>query len=236
MRSVRVVALVAGALLAGSVSALAAPIGPTAYLQQSDSPFFGTDFSGGYFYLEDFEDHALNTPGVAGVTGGPASITFGPTFHDSVDADDGAIDGSGLQGDSWFFGGASTGFTFNAAALGGLPTHVGIVWTDGPFGTPVSFIAMNADGTAAACSIGPAAGFANNSFNGETAEDRFFGCVDAGGISSIQVINQNGGGIEVDHLQYGLAVAAPPVPEPASVTLLLLGAAAAGYRRMRRRE
>ena len=230
MRAVRVVALCACALLAGSATALAAPIGPTAYLQQSDSPFFGTDFSGGYFYLEDFEDHALNTPGATGLTGGPTSITFGPTFHDSVDIDDGALDGSGLAGDSWFNGGASTGFSFNAAALGGLPTHVGVVWTDGPFNTPVTFIAMNADGSAISCSIGPSAGFANASFNGETAEDNFFGCIDPGGISKIEVINQFGGGIEVDHLQYGLA-AAPPVPEPATLVLLALGGMLAARRR-----
>ncbi len=89
-----------------------------------------------------------------------------------MDIDDGVLDGSGLAGDSWFFSGAFTGFTFNAGILGSFPTHVGIVWTDGPFQTPVTFRAIGADGVTPVCSIGPAAGFANSSFNGETAEDR----------------------------------------------------------------
>lgn len=201
---------------------ITAAFGPSAYVQASDSPFDGIDFSGGYFHLEDFEDHALNTPGAAGITGGPTSVVFGPGVHDSVDIDDGVLDGSGLAGDSWFFSGASTGFTFSAAALGALPTHVGLVWTDGPFQTPVSFTAIGADGVTAVCSIGPAAGFANSSFNGETAEDRFFGCSDAGGISRIQITNSLGGGIEVDHLQYGNARESE-VPEPLTITLLGVG-------------
>jgi len=43
------------------------------------------------------------------------------------------IDGSGLDGDSYFSWSGSAGltFTFNADVLGSLPTHVDIVWTDG---------------------------------------------------------------------------------------------------------
>ena len=33
----------------GAGSAAAAPFGPSAYVQQSDSPFAALDFSGGYF-------------------------------------------------------------------------------------------------------------------------------------------------------------------------------------------
>lgn len=210
------VALSLGATSVASADAF----GPTAYLQASDSPFAGLSFS--YFHLENFEDHVLNTPGATGVSGGVTSLVFGPGFHDSVDADDGAIDGSGLTGDSWFNGGASTGFSFSAASLGGLlPTHVGLVWTDGPFGTAVTFVAYGADDTTVVCSI-PGSGFANNSFLGETAEDRFFGCSNAGGIARVTVTNALGGGIEVDHLQYGRA-AEDRVPEPATLSLLALG-------------
>ena len=57
-------------------------------------------------------------------------------------------------------------------------------------------------------------------------EDRFFGVFNATGIGSISISNTSGG-IEVDHLQYGAATAAPPsVPEPA--TLLLLGTGLVG--------
>ncbi len=219
--AVRVASFCACALWLTAATVFAAPFGPTAYVQASDSPFAGVDFSGGYFHLEDFEDHLLNTPGVAGTSGGVTSVVFGPAVHDSVDIDDGVLDGSGLLGDSWFFSGASTGFTFDAGVLGALPTYVGFVWTDGPFQTPVSFTAWGADGVSIVCSIPAGAVFANSSFNGETAEDRFLGCSDAGGISRIQATNSLGGGIEVDHLQYGRQ--ALPVPEPTTLALLALG-------------
>ena len=53
-----------------------------------------------------------------------------------MDADDGSIDGSGTAGRSFFSGSGPAGisFTFDAVALGVLPTHAGLVWTDG-FGT-----------------------------------------------------------------------------------------------------
>ena len=137
----------------GAGSASAAPFGPSAYVQQSDSPFAAIDFSSGYFYLENFEDHALNTPGVSGSPGGPTSIVFGSGSHDSVDADDGSIDGGSLAGDNWFNSGASVAFTFNAAVLGALPTHAGLVWTDGPFFTGVTFTAFGADGATAVCTL-----------------------------------------------------------------------------------
>jgi hypothetical protein len=210
--------------------ATSAPFGPSVYVQASDSPFATTDFSTGYFYLENFEDHLLNTTGLAGAPGGVTSVVFGPAVHDSVDADDGTIDGSGLLGDSWFNSGASTSFSFSAAALGALPTYAGLVWTDGPFGTGVTFTAIGADGVTAVCTI-PAASVGNSSFNGETAEDRFFGCSDPGGISRIDVVNGSGGGIEVDHVQYGRPGARTPVPEPASALLVGLGLAVVGIRR-----
>src|SRR5262249_22605979 len=74
--------------------------GPTPYLSFQDSPFRSGTFT--YFYLEDFEDHLLNTPGVAADAGGVTSVIFGPGYHDSVDADDGVIDGHGGLGDSYF--------------------------------------------------------------------------------------------------------------------------------------
>ena len=95
---------------------------PTPYLSFADSPFNGASFS--FFYNETFEDHLLNTPGLSANAGGVTSVVFGPSIHDSVDADDGAINGSGLNGDDYFTGAGSAGvtFAFNAAALGGLPT------------------------------------------------------------------------------------------------------------------
>src|SRR5215475_10221716 len=71
----------------------------------ADSPFAAGvnagDYAGagGYFHLETLEDALFNSPGVTRSTG---SITNPGTITDSVDADDGNIDGSGLQGHSLF--------------------------------------------------------------------------------------------------------------------------------------
>ncbi len=171
-------------------------IGPTPYLCQQDSPFAGVAFT--WHYLETFESGALQVPGVttsAGAVVGPGGLT------DSVDCDDGAVDGSGTNGRSFFSGAGSVGirFTFNAAVLGALPTHAGIVWTDG-----VNFIHFEAF-DALGASLGTVVGnHADGSFGGTTAEDRFYGVIHPGGISAIFISN-DGGGIEVDHLQYGLA-------------------------------
>src|SRR5258705_12020261 len=103
-------------------------IGPTPYLSKNDSPFL-TSINAGTTFLETFESGALTTPGVT-ISGGSVIGPGGLT--DSVDADDGAIDGSGTNGHS-VFGAGTPGitFTFDATVLGHLPTQVGIVWTDG---------------------------------------------------------------------------------------------------------
>jgi hypothetical protein len=193
--------------ISGTAMAAATFFGPSPYLAGPASPFAGMSFE--YWHLEDFEDHLLNVPGVSFVAGpgaGVTSVVFGPAIHDSVDADDGAIDGSGLNGDSFFTQAGATGifFNFSRETLGTLPTHVGIVWTDGA--GEVLFQAFDPEG-ALLGSIGPTSVpgvFPDGSLSGETAEDRFFGVADDGGISSVFISN-NGGGMEVDHLQYGSA-------------------------------
>jgi hypothetical protein len=122
-------------------------------------------------------------------------------FIDSVDADDGSIDGSGSNGHSFFAGNGAAGitFTFNQTTLGAFPTQVGIVWTDGDGTT--TFEAFDPVGGSLG-TIGPVS-IAIPPNSGETAEDRFFGVTSAGGISAIKISNSSGG-IEVDHLQYGL--------------------------------
>ncbi len=181
-----VVLLFAPVVLAGDL------IGPTPYLSASDSPF---NLAGTNAYLETFEDLLLNVPGVSAVNGtpiGPGGLT------DSVDGDDGAVDGSGTNGRSFFSGAGASGihFVFNAAVLGGLPTQAGIVWTDG--GGTISFTAYDENGV----EIGTLSGnHADGSFFGTTDEDRFYGVTHAEGISEIWITNSSGG-IEVDHLQY----------------------------------
>ena len=148
---------------------------------------------------------------------------------DSVDSDDGSIDGSGTGGHSLYtnFGSTSLRFTFNAGALGGiLPTHAGIVWTDvgvttstTGFGS-VSFEAFDQFGASLGV-IGPFV-LGDGSAMGGTAEDRFFGVTNAAGISAIEIRMPDSTDWEVDHLQFG---AQTSVPEPGSVTLLLAGCA-----------
>jgi hypothetical protein len=174
-------------------------LGLTPYLSFSDSPFKDITFS--YFYLENFEDCSLNTPGVS-VDYGMCEI---PPYIDSVDSDDGIIDGSGSSGHSWYAHSSnSLTFTFDINVLGSLPTHVGLVWTDigasvGCYGD-VTFTAYDSEGS----SLGPmtAIHLGDGSGYGETAEDRFFGIINESGISKITMSMVNADW-ECDHLQYG---------------------------------
>lgn len=229
----RIVAALSTALGCASV-ARADPtfLEPSPYLSFSNSPFSGATFS--YFYNETFEDHLLNTPGLSANAGGVTSVVFGPDIHDSVDADDGAIDGSGLLGDDYFSGNGSAGvlFSFSAAVLGGLPTSAGLVWTDGGFSSAITFSAFGPLGQLLFTAT--RSGFADASNNGETGEDRFFGVTNGAGISAIRISNA-GGGIEVDHIQYGLNVVTA-VPEPETYALFLAGLGALGALTRRRRS
>lgn len=209
---------------------------PAAYASFSDSPFNGLSFS--YFHLQTFEPGNPATPGYTSPTSG--LVASPGQFSDSVDADDGSINGSGNGGYSWYSANA-TGtitFVFDANVLGTLPTHVGLVWTDvgnvtsGSIGvTDVTFAAYAADDSL----IGSTAGLGLGDGNalGGTAEDRFFGAYSAGGIARIEMSVSNSIDWEVDHLQYG---ALNPVPEPEQWLLMALGLAAVARAAQRRRE
>jgi hypothetical protein len=229
--------LVTATLLSLGIGAAHAQIlGPTPYLAFDNtlpgagsaiSPFSGLTFSS-YFHLETFQDGLLNTPGVSASAGS----VFGPNIGaDSVDADDGTIDGSGTLGRSFFADNGNTGFTFtfNAATLGGLPTHAGIVWTDGAGTT--TFDAFDSSGVL----LGSISSFhAGPTFSGQTDEDRFYGIIAPGGIGSIR-IRCPSGGIEADHLQYGRTMATSAAPEPSTLALLgVSGVALFGLARKKR--
>jgi len=207
--------------------ACATLIGPTSYLSFNDSPFKATNFS--YFYLEDFEDLMLNTPGASVDHGIPINNTNSGAI-DSVDGDDGVIDGYGGSGSS-IFDPTSMMFTFDESILGTLPTHAGLVFTDGTSGGLFTFEAFDRN----LISLGSVSAYlGDSSFWGTTEEDRFFGITNlGGGISSISITdNGSFNYLEVDHLQYGAAAA--PVPEPTTMLLFgigLIGLAGLGIRR-----
>lgn len=234
--------LVATLILSAHVSLAATWYGPQPYHTVLDSPFHYIPHS--YFYVEDFEDGSLNTPGVS-VTGG---LVFGPsTSTDSVDGDDGHIDGLGKAGHSYwsnyFINGIT--FTFSATTLGNLPTMAGIVWTDvgqvssGTTGYGnVVFEAFDQNAVSLG-TIGPVL-LGDGLLQGEASEDRFFGVENAGGISKIKLSMTNSYDFEMDHVQYGysgvtgVAGGTPalrvgePYPNPSSGTVSLSESGASG--------
>lgn len=200
-----------GAALSVTGASAAVFFGPTAYLSSGDVPA-GFYAGGSPTFLEDFEDGSLD----GGITASAGSIIGPGGLTDSVDADDGVIDGSGSQGHSFFFGSGGTGITFTFSTP---VTAAGVVWTDGAGVT--SFEAFDALG-ASLGTIGPVA-ISDGSITGTTGEDSFFGIQDPGGIGSIRIANASGG-IEVDHVQYGAAPLGV-VPLPATLPLFLTGLA-----------
>lgn len=197
-------------ICAGASAQAATFVGPVPYLSEADIPA-GFYAGGAPTFLENFEDGTLDggITASAGTPYGPSGIT------DSVDGDDGAIDGFGTRGWSFFSGSGARGitFTFETAV-----TAAAVVWTDGAGTT--SFEAFDADSLSLG-TIGPVA-IADGSFSGTTGDDHFFGVTHLGGI-------------EVDHVQYGDAFVDGAVPVPASLPLLAgaLGLGAALRRRQR---
>jgi hypothetical protein len=204
----------------------------TPYQSAADIPA-GFYAGGAPTLLEDFEDGSLDPSLRARIGGGILLSGFiigsrSGTFvglQDSVDGDDGTVDGVRTSGNSVFSGNGAAGieFIFQGATL---PTAFGVVWTDGV--GAVTFSATAGDGS----TLGSItrSGFADDFANGTVLEDRFFGLTSASGIKSIFIANSSGG-IEVDHVQYGTMAA--PVPLPAASWLMLTGLAGLVVRRRR---
>lgn len=162
-----------------------------------ESPFAGVAFPG-YFYLEDFEDGDLSAPGVTASTYSMSS-SFGGGLVDSIDCDDGAVDGTCADCDALYADG-TVSFTFDAEVLGALPSHVGLVWTDGGGGASVTITGY--DESDEVIYTKTVEGIGDASIYGTVEEDRFFGIVHEAGVARVQIVNSTGG-VEVDHLQYG---------------------------------
>ena len=178
----------------------------------SISPFANKEFTS--FFLEDFEDGALNTPGVTIQEFSTTNINT--AYSDSVDGDDGVIDGFATgQTRSLFSNFTTSSFTFVFSALelnGVLPTHAGIVWTDigrNNGGTPFASDLINNTTFEAFDALGNSLGlfgpfsFGDSSISRTTDEDRFIGVINLDGISAIKISMPGKNNWEVDHLQYG---------------------------------
>ena len=217
---------------------------PQPYLSTDDSPFLGR---GGTFFLEDFEDGQLNTPGVSA----PNFFLHAPSVTTgSVDADDGAVDGSGAAGHALSSGviiagmsypplyQSGLGIEFDRDELGFWPTEVGFVWT-GSGSNFLGFVVVDAAGVTAGTIT--TSQLMSGPDDSGTSQDRFFGVKLTEGISkiflysSIRDINAVGEDslFSIDHLQYGASgrrLLTPPssaasVPEPGSLFLFSVGCA-----------
>jgi hypothetical protein len=204
---------------------------PTAhYFSFADSPFSTVDFTNGYFFLEDFEDGLLNTPGVTGIGG--SILLRNDNFSDSVDGDDGVIDNNGNTGGATtgalYSGGLSSlTFDFDALLLGGtLPTHVGVVITDAMTSTSMTLSAFRSGSL-----LGSISGFQVSELQHFTQEDRFYGWADLSGIDRMVIAATTDNDWAMDHLQYGTQAS---VPVPGAILLASLGMGLVGYLRRRR--
>ena len=201
---------------------------PSPYLSAADSPFYNGILNGD-IYLEDFEDQALNTPFVRQATN---VNFFGRTiradfpnppdgFVRSVDSDDGIIDFSGFQGDSWITSNISggragrAGFEFLPDENGQYPTFVGVVITAvDDVDRDIDFIFRDLDGNDlfADSEFDPKLWNTGLFLNGDPRTHRFVGVFNEDGISSLSISNV----WQLDHLQYGV------IPEPSTTIILAL--------------
>jgi hypothetical protein len=204
-------------------------IQPTPYLSFNDSPFKGQVFS--HFQLEDFED-GVNS--LTGVSLNKGWIVPNVSLMDSVDGDDGQINGLSEGGKSFYSNFATNELvlTFDAMAPGGLPTHAGVVWTDVGFvgGSQIckGEVRLEAWGAAGNYlgSTTPVI-LGDGLFTGQTPEDRFLGVTSNAGLSKVRLYMPESKDFEIDHIQFGTAA----LPAPGSLALFTLAGLVAGRRR-----
>ena len=190
----------------GPVSFQAQYFPPTPYLSTNDLPErFRSDCSTCEYFIEDFEDSTVNNmlEFSDGQIIGPGYDSGTPDVTDSVDADDGVVDGTGQsneRGHAYFSRGNSIEVRFAE-----LVTAAGLVWTDGDQRLrTVTFESFDQDGNS--LGVLDAGKLGDAVYTGTTNEDRFLG-VRYGegvstGVSSIVISNVGGRGIEVDHIQF----------------------------------
>lgn len=180
----------------------------TPYLSEADVPagFIPVvDCPECVYEIETFEDGTLDH-GITIIEGEiipPGFATGLGNLTDSVDGDDGVIDGTGQTSDggySYFTSGNSITVT-----LPGIMQSAGAVWTDGdPNLTDVTFEAFDENG--ASLGVYSVGALADDSIMGTTAEDTFLGMSYGDGvttgITSFTITNVGSLGLEIDHIQF----------------------------------
>jgi hypothetical protein len=248
----KIAALASLLALTQPLQAASTMIGPLPYTSAADSPFLSDPSL--VTVLEDFEDGALNAPGIVNdeITDylsigndGHGRVVEPGAETDSVDGDDGAIDGSGAGGHSYrstnYQDTVLDGNIYNSLGFsfpGRLPVAVGFVWTDGqPRSLLQMFVREKNQINYQSFALDPALGDGDG--NGGTSEDRFFGLYNSAGIEvfgiSSLVPNQIPGRddgrryFEMDHLQFSY-----PVPEGSGLIMAPLFLTLARRRACRR--
>ena len=205
-------------VLPSSIQAATLGFGPTPYLSSADRPA-GIFCESCPLVLEDFEDGTYADSGITISDGRilePFSVSGLDNFvTDSVDGDDGTIDGSGNAGHSWFFAGSSVTITFDSPAKA-----AGLVWTDGDMASTNVILSAYDSDLNLLLSL-DAGDLADDFYTGETAEDSFLGVLSDTGIAQLTIANTGGGsGIEIDHIQYQTCPEC--IPEPGTLVLACL--------------
>ncbi len=201
------VLLLAFPLLAGPALAQTVFTGPHSYRSTADVPpvfYVGGTATAVETFADCSLDHGITqdpsascapTKRVTTVTP-PGCGTVSGDAIDSVDADDGSLDGLGGTGVSCVSGGS------NRFVLPPGTTAAGLVYTDGP--GPIYFAAFG-PGDVLLGEIGPFT-LDDGSIFTNVADDYFFGVKNLNGIESIRIrVGPGFSGIEVDHVQYGQA-------------------------------
>lgn len=229
MRSYNLVLVLLSVFSAGLTRGEVTWLGPTPYRSVADSPF-NLSGLGSTFFLDDFESGIFRYPNLIVVD--PARIRGPSPLTDSVDADDGQIDGSGSGGRSLVVsGGLSTFPTVPpthesllriAVSIDSGYNALGFVWTDALPRHDLYLNVIHSDLHSESHYMDFGQSFMSDTYSGETAEDRFIGFVSDGPIVLIEIATRSQGfgppseRFEIDHLQFGVQT----IPEPDAVVLL----------------